>query len=289
MAIANLHFHESYRAFPPARLWPRLNSRLQNQCGLNEPSWFVRILPFIEQNQAFSKWDLYESTEFVDVELRTNYVATFYCPTRRSGKDQAVVTETIIENRLPCGCGGTPKKSQTGVGSDYAGNHGTLDAMGDGGDFYRGGNGSGVLISSRAACRSEGEDPWGRPLPPKPYSWIDKVKLEVIRDGTSNTILVGEAHIPYDQLQIPPFDGPIYTGRELTAICRVGGPGVPIARDMDAFDPSITYQWGSWHPSQCHFAMTDASTHSISNAIDTITLGRLCHRSDGETAEIEGF
>ena len=293
IAISCLHFHDANEAFPPARLTPRTANRDFTDPyagGYDEPSWFVRVLPYLEQNQLYLQWDVWDSYEAASIDIRTAYISTFYCPARRSGLDDAVIKAQKIVNRLPCGCGGSSQVISDGVGGDYAGNHGNLDAVGDGGDFYRGGNGSGLIISSR--CKSDPNALETTPLGDlrlRPFAWIDKIRLELVRDGASNTFLVGEAHIPLGQIQTPPFDGPIFSGVELSSICRVGGPGVPIARQVDAIDPSITYQWGSWHPGQCHFSMGDASVHSISNSIDTITLGHLCHRSDGEHAQLEDY
>ncbi len=69
---------------------------------------------------------------------------------------------------------------------DYAGNHGDLSpgAVGMSTDFYFGGNGTGVLISSRALCEND-----------RPKDWIDRLQINSVLDGSSNTILVGERHI----------------------------------------------------------------------------------------------
>ena len=58
-----------------------------------------------------------------------------------------------------------------------------------------------------------------------PVGWSDKISIEKIRDGASNTLLIGEAHKPVDGLKLPPTDGPIYSGYEFPSIARLGGPG----------------------------------------------------------------
>ncbi|MBL6830663.1 MAG: DUF1559 domain-containing protein [Pirellulales bacterium] len=157
---------------------------------------------------------------------------------------------------------------------DYAGNHGdpTPGATGDHTDFYYGGNGNGVLISSQARCIRK----WGRKLP---GPWVDRVRLKDVTDGLTSTVLAGELQVRPQQLNTMPYNGPIYNGDDLTAFARVGGPGVPLARAIND-DPSPILGFGSWHPEQCNFVFGDGSVRGVSPSIDTQTLGALCNRAD---------
>lgn len=134
-----------------------------------------------------------------------------------------------------------------------------------------------MLIGARPICRNG-----------QIVDWRDKIKISSIKDGTSNTFLIGEAHIPESQFTVPPIDGPIYSGREFAAIARIGGPGVPIVRNRFEELP-VNFQFGSFHPQICNFANADGSVRAISNTIDTLSLGRLCNRRDGEIINYDGF
>jgi len=176
-----------------------------------------------------------------------------------------------------------------GAVGDYAGNHGDPSAGSSGKptDFYWGGNGNGVIISSRG-LRSNEYSITSNALKFKPEAnWVDKIHHSSITDGHSNTFLAGELHVIPENLNSTPFNGPIYNGQDLTAFARVGGVGVPILGMHQEPGPILGY--GSWHPDSCNFTMVDGSTHSVSQQIDTESLAALCNRKDGLTVSVTDF
>ena len=104
--------------------------------------------------------------------------------------------------------------------------------------------------------------------------------MKSVFDGTSNTFLAGEMHIATGNLNEVPFNGPLFNGQELDSHTRIGGPGIPLLTAAD--EPGALFGFGSWHPGVANFAFGDGRTSSISNSLDTIILGRLCNRKDGE-------
>jgi len=102
-----------------------------------------------------------------------------------------------------------------------------------------------------------------------------------LTDGSSNTFLAGEMHIPKDKMNTTPYNGPMFNGNELDGPSRIGGPGVPLLTGND--QPAGTLLgFGSVHPGTCNFVRSDGSTGSVGNALDTIVLANLCNRRDGE-------
>lgn len=226
-------------------------------------------MPFLEQGNFAREWDDRIPFREHDAAVRRRPIPVFLCPSRRTAGN-AVCESGTVTFTAACGCFGQ-QEFTGGATGDYAGNHGDLSpgAFGFTTDFYWGGRGTGVLISSRAFCVN-GE----------PRDWIDKIRYRDITDGLSNTFLAGEAHLTQGKLNQLPDDGSIYDGWHFSFSTRIGGPGVPLAPHPHYIDTRM-YTFGSWHAGQCHFALCDGSVRSVSNSNDVVLLGRLCHRSDG--------
>ncbi len=279
IGLATMMFHDSHEAFPPARLYPKKFASSPMDAGGDQPSWLVRILPYLDQQAFYSQWDLSKSYgDHADATV-TQPLASFVCPSRRSiDNAQAPTDLKEISVTAPCGCGGWAEIEVVGGATgDFAGNHGDLSpgSTGSASDYYYGGNGTGVIITSQAKQTSDVS-----------LMWVDRISYASISDGSSNTALAGELHVTPENLNTTPFNGPIYNGEDLAAFTRIGGPGVPIRSGSDAPTSSIL-GFGSWHPGTCNFVYADGSTKAISNEIDTVTLGKICNRNDGEVQIVD--
>ena len=279
MALSVSHYHDSRKILPPARFARRPGEPAVYSCAYDQPSWFVHILPFLEQANLYEDFDLFDSFEMAPRESVQQSLPVFTCPSRRRF-EAAVSEDSFVEHKAACGCGsGIKFRVAGGALGDYAANHGDVSsgASGASSDFYYAGNGTGSLISVRPVCHRG-----------MPTGWVDRLRMASLLDGTSNTFLIGEAHIPPSKFRVNPVDGPIYSGLEFAAIARVGGPGVPIVRNRFP-DTPVVFQFGSYHPQICNFALADGSVQAISSTIDTITLGRLCNRGDSEIINYDGL
>ena len=61
IGLATLQFENSRNSFPPARLKSRGTSSFV--CETTQPSWLVRILPFLEEADQYARWNVYDSFE----------------------------------------------------------------------------------------------------------------------------------------------------------------------------------------------------------------------------------
>lgn len=280
LALACHSFESAYRAFPPARLGP-IPGSWEEFAGrpVGYASWFVRIMPYLEQTALYDQWNPRLDFDQQADEAKATPVPQFVCPERRS-VDEAIGQTVEVVVTAPCGCPAGKRLVPGGALGDYAGNAGDLSpgAVGAPTDFYQPGMGTGVLIT----CTPTGSVEGG------PSSWSDRISLASVIDGTSNTVIVGEAHKPEAEIGLPPSDGPIYSGFEFPSIARVGGPGAPIVRNRFDVSPTSFFQWGSWHSGTCNFAMVDGSTHSFSVFMNPLLLQSICNREDGEVTSNPG-
>lgn len=282
IGLATQMFHDSFNSYPPARYQPRPGDPIETACGGKETTWLVRILPYLEQTALERGWDYAKPYEDHADSTRSQSLAAYCCPSRRSvsdAKGNGVSSKsTITWVTTPCGCKfpvvGTGSQFVLGALGDYGGNHGDLSpgAVGLPTDFYYGGNGNGVIISSRARCVTD-----------SPVDWVDRIRMRDVLDGTSNTLLAGEMHVPLGKIGGSVEDAYIYNGESFYSSARVGGPTVPIAADPQA-EGNALVSWGSWHPGVCNFSLADGSVRSVSAHTDTELLGNLCNRRDGNAS-----
>src|SRR5581483_9101318 len=90
-----------------------------------------------------------------------------------------------------------------------------------------------------------------------------------VADGLSNTLGIGEKHVPLNSLGQSPWDYSCYNGDKSTNYRRAG-PGAALAKTNLETSSGI---FGSWHTGGVQFAMGDGSVRSIATSIDTATLG----------------
>ena len=275
IALATTNFHDVEQAYPPARLVldrPRSFLQIGIDPALDEPSWLVRIMPYLEEASAFEEWDIYKPFGLHPGSARNYAISTYLCPERNSA-DSAVAPPSSVTYIAPCGCQGNTNSVPGGAITDYAGNHGDLSpgASGNEDDFYWGGNGTGVINSSRPKTDADGN---------VERDWLDKTRMRDITDGASNTLLVGEIHVPRGSRLETPWNGPAYYGRHQTNFTRLGGPGVPLAHNADDRRADV-FSFGSAHQGVVQFALCDGRVKPISTSMSTTVLGYLAHRSDG--------
>jgi prepilin-type N-terminal cleavage/methylation domain-containing protein len=213
------------------------------------PSWAWLILPGLEQDNLYQQWDFarHQLNQIAAITLQAA-VPQYFCPSRRS------------PSGAPCDAFNQPS---TCVATD-----GVRGAPGD-----------------YAACIGSVGIDEPTPLPGGATVYPDGafqrepgLPFAALIDGLSNTLLVGEKHIPAGHLRKFPWDCSIFDGHQWVCHTRAGGPDFPIATDRRA----DVWAFGSQHPGICQFLFADGSVHRLKNGINAVTLGLLANRQDGQ-------
>jgi prepilin-type N-terminal cleavage/methylation domain-containing protein len=244
------NFENSQQTLPSSRLGPQ------------HATWFVQILPYIEQGNLYNTWNLTNTYYMQSTTTRTTQVEAFYCPSRRS---------SMLSTQFEISSTGLPDTQQyPGVLGDYAAN---------GGQF------AGAIVDNPLCngvmCQADSTLTNSQVVDSK-----SKTRLRDIVDGTSNTFLVGEKHVPrskYGQSGPSWGDGAIFNGDFPRNYNRIAGlPKFNLGQNPDDLDGPWHCKFGSYHPGICQFAFSDGHVASLKNSTSMNVLNQLAVRNDGQ-------
>jgi prepilin-type N-terminal cleavage/methylation domain-containing protein len=213
-------------------------------------TWAVLLMPYLEENNLYEQWQLdlsyYDQT---DVGRQTP-VKTYFCPSRRTSSTPPVISISGDQNdeSFPFG----PQTS--GALGDYAACLGTKSI--------------------------DGADTTLTPDGPFLAGTYGTVTFASITDGLSNTILVGEKHVPVGSFGQAVWDCSLYNGDYPSCNCRGAGPLSPLAQ-LPTDNTFNVIGFGSYHPGICQFVMGDASVRKLSVNTDPVILALLANPADG--------
>jgi prepilin-type N-terminal cleavage/methylation domain-containing protein/prepilin-type processing-associated H-X9-DG protein len=265
----------------------------------NHATWFVLIMPYLEQENISRGWNF--SIHYVnqDPPYRQMQVKTYYCPSRRSSGDGLLHQ---AEQVYPADISQPPEFTPTGNADPrFAGTNQPVGALGDyAANLGEYGTFSTPPVESPFGVNANGAFAQGTLTGTTIKS---NTSITAIPDGTSNTFLAGEKHVPVGMFgRLKVGDGSIYCGIWTTYSGRVAGIGTPLAQGPDDVKPTpdiprpagSTGTWrngadavwakkfGSYHSGVCQFVFCDGSVRAIRNSIDEVNLGRLACRYEGQ-------
>jgi prepilin-type N-terminal cleavage/methylation domain-containing protein len=268
MGLAVHNFHDTRNGLPPSVLFG------------DGATTFVVILPFMEYNNLYDQLDLSKSmkdTTTVTAPAMNNRdvlrspgglsVKAYWCPSRRGGGAQATgsgpVGDYVITNFF-----------ETRSGDDELRIWSNIDDQ---------------RQALRPADTSSGN-----------ASWRPRDSFARLTDGTSNTAVFAEKHIPVGGVgkcgskAANNRDGTIFFagggGNEINN-CGWGeawAPGPvknrPLARGLDfqVADINSGSAIGSWHPGIVTFLVADGSVRSVSVTVDQAALENFVNAQDGQ-------
>lgn len=233
--------------------------------GVQQPGgWMYNLLPFIEQ-QAIRDLGAGKDATTKRAALRQvkeSVIGGTICPTRRR-----IQAYPAVEGSLNSDSATVQAKT------DYAGN-------------------GGEIVQTYYGPGSLGEGDTTHPWP----AWIEyhtgithlrsNVRLAHVRDGASNTYMVGEKYLEpkhYYTGADGADNNAMYQGHDWD-ILRWTYSNFPPRRDRD--NAQCWECFGSAHPAGCYFVFVDGSVHLIGFSVDPEIHRRLGNRNDGKPIDM---
>lgn len=255
IGLGLLNYHEINGTFPPGSV------RNGPCCGtLSGPTWTIYLLPMIEQDNIYKKYDFNQANEHANNGfVRTQFVKTYNCPSDKN------INKLLLPDSGP------------GSGLQYAtGSYRAMSGRSDGSAWFDDEDGRAFPTSWRGVLHMVTD--FG--IPPAPPAGFTKVPFanaeshSTILDGSSTTIMVGEyttithptrttfwayAYTSYNQSSaiLPPETRQLLNDYDkCTALGGANG------------DNPCKRGWASMHPSIINFLFADGSVRSINTNID---------------------
>jgi prepilin-type N-terminal cleavage/methylation domain-containing protein/prepilin-type processing-associated H-X9-DG protein len=252
IGLAIHNYHDAHKAMPASRLGPQ------------HATWFVLILPYVEQSALYNRWDLNKTYYEQTTAVQNAFVPLYVCPTRRG--------EPMPSTQYEVSSTGQPDALEhPGTQGDYACN---------GGQFYNAVVDHplcrGAMCYANATVSASNQIVTSR----------SQTGLKDITDGTSQTFLVGEKHSVRSKWgQSGPSwgEGAIWNGDFPRNFSRIAGQTQwHLGQGPDDLAGPWHCKFGSWHPGVCQFVFADGHVAALSNSLDMDTLQKLACRNDGQ-------
>lgn len=291
IGLATQNFHDTTNAFPPLRI-----------AGAEGwASYFVLIMPYMEQGALFNSWDITRKYAAQTVQAQQAQIKAYYCPTRRPATGLSVAEQHWPNDPTPPpdprAAGNTEVRfsaanNPPGALGDYAACIGDMRGVPNNPNaehwFNVNSNGAIIIATPNPAPSNPA------PATHQVVTYKSNTRLAMIEDGTSNTFLAGEKQVPpkmFGRQKVG--DGPIYSGSWSAIPGRIAGLEDPLSRgpldqtpSSGAVDAIWARKFGSWHPGVCQFVFCDGSTRMIRVTLDVENLRRLAVRNDGDAVSI---
>lgn len=241
--------------------------------GRRQPGgWLYNVLPYLEQQALHDLGMGQTAAQKLDAatKMASTPVAIFYCPSRR--RALTYPHNPGSTGPLNPGIGGLrmPQPPQV-MKTCYCINGGT---------YYLGWcDGPGTVAAAETFTWPDVSQANGLSF------WRSELTAADIRDGMSNTYLIGEKYLNADLYLTcnAPGDSQCALNGHDEDNARYCGTSYPLRRDTPGLSQEQSF--GGAHPAGCQFALADGSVRSISFSIDPALHGKLSNRRDRETID----
>jgi len=258
LGLAAQNFSDVRGTLPPTRV-----SNDNTDANQNFLTWAVLLMPYVEQQNYYSQWDLTMAYELHNVQVTKQAVPVYFCPSRRR-------PTAAYSNDTPAGglsdfasCGGRGPNdgvNAQGVPNQYA---------------------NGAMICARWVMQTS---------PLRVAKWDGLVRIATVTDGTSNTMLFGDKNVRRTTKWGTAEDRNVYGFTNANNVRRFAGLDLKDGTSqykLDGFTAAEVTQaidnraFGSLHPGICQFVFVDGSVHALKGNTSLVTLGQLAEKDDG--------
>ncbi len=260
LALAVHGYASAQGVFPPGMIVAGTNSWQEAHTGEHGTSWMLRILPYVEQSTLFEKWD-FTANVLGNVDVARIDIAGFYCPTRRNGVRSEDVP-IMFENW------------ESG-GTDYGG------CVGESNSWYDNGTQSAPPFDHEYNGNSVANE---RGV----FGANNATSFAQIRDGTSNTLLLGEMQRLYlNENAYTLGAGTSQDGWAVGGVATLFGTDDDVASNPGGLNNGMFESAGSLHPGGANFAFADGSVRFLSENIDTTMYEDMGSIADGTVVNLQ--
>ena len=279
LGLACLNHHQTHGFLPCGGWGHTWLGDPDHGFGEDQPGgWVYDVLPYLEQEalHQLGAGGTASEKETAATTLATTPVSVFNCPSRRRSK--------LYPHNA--GSAGPVNPGIDGARMDKPPNICKTCYCMNAGTYYVGHDGGPGTIAGAAGYTGN----WGKCVDVNGLScWRTEVTIANIRDGTSNTYLIGEKNINPDRYEttFAPGDSQcMYNGHDEDNV-RYANSSYKLIPDTPGSNAEQCF--GGPHPGACMFVFGDGSVHAISYSIDVTVHTRLANRKDGEPIDVSAL
>jgi len=258
LGLAAHNFNDVKGTLPPTRV-----SNDSSDANQNFVTWAVLLMPYVEQQNLYTQWDITMAYELHNVQVTKQPVNIYFCPSRRR-------PTAAFSNDTPNG----------GL-SDYAacggrGPNDGVNAQGEPNQYAHG-----AMMCARWTMQTS---------PLRVAKWDGLVRLATVTDGTSCTMLFGDKNVRRTIKWGTNEDRTIYgwtNGNNVRRFAGVDQKDSTLQYKLDGFTAAEIVAtvdnrtFGSLHPGVSQFVFVDGSVHALKGNTSLVTLGQLAEKDDG--------
>jgi len=269
LALAVHGYHDTNKVLPASKIQYGSNSYTQ----ILMP-WTVAILPYVEQKALYDLWDSNVSAPSPGADNGNRKVRQTHLPLHACPSDR-IKPGMLIQPKYQSGSETVMPGSYRGVSGRSNGWY--ADCSDKCGTFDWG--------TEYAPLVNNGRMGWRGPLHIV-YGQVYHDDFAALRDGTSNTIMIGEFHLPNEDTGRANFWAwSSVTGVVMNNSWNLRAPLDYAQCEIEWPNYKCNRSWGAHHPGGLNWALVDGSVRFISNTLDLEVLMGLASIDGHETVQ----